>query len=94
MDATAAVRTAEGIARALGAIGGALVVVVIAWQFLKVMLTGSDRALIQAGKTLLVIGLAAAVVTHPGDVAALALQAGNALLAMISAVVRDAVAAS
>lgn len=94
MDATAAVRTAEGVARALGTLGGAVVVVVIAWQFLKVMLTGSDRALWQAGRTLLVIGIAAAVVSHPGDVAGLAVQVGNALLAMASSVVRDAVAAS
>lgn len=92
MDATAAARTAEGIARALGTLGGAVVVVVIAWQFLKVMLSGSDRALWQAGKTLLVIGVAAAVVANPGAVAGLALQVGTALLGMASDVVRSAVA--
>lgn len=94
MDPTALVRVAESVGRGLGTVAGAAVSVVIAWTFLKVVFSGSDRALFQAGRTLLVIGVAMGVLTHPAEVYGAVLVLGTALVGMAVDLVKSAVASA
>ena len=90
MDTTAVAGLAESGARGLGTIAGAMVTLVIAWQFFKVLWSGSERALYAAAKTLLVIGIAIAVLSRAGEVGQLAGVVGSALLGMVIQAIRSA----
>jgi hypothetical protein len=59
------VAMANTLVKGFGAIAGAAVMVVIGWQFLKVILSGgSERALLNVGKIVLVVGIATAALGH------------------------------
>jgi hypothetical protein len=63
-------------------VAGAVVMVVMGWQFLKVLFTGgSERALVGVGKTLLVLAVAVAALNNLPAVAGLVLAVGQALVA-------------
>ena len=69
------------LVKGFGTIAGAVVMVVIGWQFLKVILSGgSERALLAVGKTLLVLGIAVAALGNLPAVGGLVLAVGEAVV--------------
>jgi hypothetical protein len=79
---------ATTLVKGLGTVAGAVVMVVMGWQFLKVIFSGgSERALVAVGRTLLVIGVAFAALTNLPAVGGLVLAVGRVIVeAVIQAV--------
>jgi uncharacterized membrane protein YdfJ with MMPL/SSD domain len=93
MDAGGLTQLGTAVARALGTLGGVVVLVVVCWQCFKVLLSGSDRALLQAGKTLLVVGIALAALSQPLVVLDLTKLLGQAIWGALADAVRASLAA-
>lgn len=91
MDGGLAVQAARA-ASMLGTVAGAAVMVVVAWQFFKVAVSGSDRLLLQALRTLLVIAIGLAVLARPGEVVVLAGGVGRMLVDAVLEAARAALA--
>jgi hypothetical protein len=79
------------LVRGFGTIAGAAVMVVVGWQFLKVILSGgSERALLNVGKIVLVVGIATAALGNLPAVAELTGLVGRGLFDAVLAAVREA----
>jgi hypothetical protein len=79
------------LVKGFGTIAGAVVMVVLGWQFLKVILSGgSERALLNVGKILLVVGIATAALGNLPAVAELTGLVGRGLFDAVVAAVREA----
>jgi hypothetical protein len=79
------------LVKGFGTIAGAVVMVVLGWQFLKVILSGgSERALLNVGKILLVVGIATAALGNLPAVAELTGLVGRGLFDAVLAAVREA----
>jgi hypothetical protein len=83
------------LVRGLGTVAGAVVMVVLGWQFLKVILSGgSERALLNVGKIVLVVGIATAALGDLPAVAELAGLIGRGVFDAVLAAVREAAQAA
>ena len=79
------------LVKGFGTIAGAVVMVVLGWQFLKVILSGgSERALLNVGKILLVVGIATAALGNLPAVAELTGLVGRGIFDAVLAAVREA----
>jgi hypothetical protein len=79
------------LVRGFRTIAGAAVMVVVGWQFLKVILSGgSERALLNVGKIVLVVGIATAALGNLPAVAELTGLVGREIFDAVLAAVREA----
>jgi hypothetical protein len=89
MDAL--VRLGVTVTTLLAQAAGVAAAVVIAWKFLMVILSGgSERALGQLIRMLLIMGVAIAVMSHTGETVELVTTLGGALFRTVMNAVRGA----